>query len=108
LRFEASPGKQIARPHLTKKKKKKKPSQKSAGGVAQGVGPEFKPQYWRGKYTKGWGLGSSGRVAKETQGPEFNPSTASGQTNPKTLLSLTGMKCLTVVALHYLNNFKAL
>jgi hypothetical protein len=25
--------------------KKKKPSQKRAGGVAQGVGPEFKPQY---------------------------------------------------------------
>jgi hypothetical protein len=23
----------------------KKPSQKRAGGVAQGVGPEFKPQY---------------------------------------------------------------
>jgi hypothetical protein len=29
-------------------KKKKKPSQKRAGGVAQGIGPEFKPQY-RGK-----------------------------------------------------------
>jgi hypothetical protein len=26
-------------------KKKKKPSQKRAGEVAQGVGPEFKPQY---------------------------------------------------------------
>jgi hypothetical protein len=26
-------------------KKKKKPSQKRAGGVAQGGGPEFKPQY---------------------------------------------------------------
>jgi hypothetical protein len=24
---------------------KKNPSQKRAGGVAQGVGPEFKPQY---------------------------------------------------------------
>jgi hypothetical protein len=30
------------RPYL-KKKKKKKPSQKRHGGVAQGVGPEFKP-----------------------------------------------------------------
>jgi hypothetical protein len=29
------------RPYLEKKKK----SQKKAGGVAQGVGPEFKPQY---------------------------------------------------------------
>jgi hypothetical protein len=27
----------------------KDPSQKSAGGVAQGVGPEFKPQYCRKK-----------------------------------------------------------
>jgi hypothetical protein len=25
--------------------KKKNPSQKRTGGVAQGVGPEFKPQY---------------------------------------------------------------
>jgi hypothetical protein len=40
------------RPYL-----KKTPSQKRAGGVAQGVGPEFKPQYhkkkkvkWSGKY----------------------------------------------------------
>jgi hypothetical protein len=24
----------------------KYPSQKRAGGVAQGIGPEFKPQYW--------------------------------------------------------------
>jgi hypothetical protein len=32
------------RPYL-KKKKKKKPSQKRDDGVAQGVGPEFKPQY---------------------------------------------------------------
>jgi hypothetical protein len=30
---------------------KKKKSQKRAGGVAQGVGPDFKPQYW-GKKTK--------------------------------------------------------
>jgi hypothetical protein len=30
-------------------KKKKKPSQKRAGGVAQGVSPEFKPQYWKKK-----------------------------------------------------------
>jgi hypothetical protein len=27
------------------KKKKKKPSQKTAGGVAQGEGPEFKTKY---------------------------------------------------------------
>jgi hypothetical protein len=37
---QASPGTQFNRPYL----KKKKPSQKRAGGVAQGVGPEFKPQ----------------------------------------------------------------
>jgi hypothetical protein len=27
----------------------KNPSQKRAGGVTHGVGPEFKPQYWREK-----------------------------------------------------------
>jgi hypothetical protein len=35
--FEASPG---FKPYL--KKKKKKTSQKRTGGVAQGIGPEFK------------------------------------------------------------------
>jgi hypothetical protein len=35
----------FARPYL-----EKNPTQKSAGGMAQGVGPEFKPQY--GKQTK--------------------------------------------------------
>jgi hypothetical protein len=30
-------------------KKKKKPSQKRAGGVAQGLGPGFKPQYRKNK-----------------------------------------------------------
>jgi hypothetical protein len=38
LWFEGSLGKQFARPNLKKKKK----SQKRGGGVAQGVGPEFK------------------------------------------------------------------
>jgi hypothetical protein len=38
--FEASPGRQFTRPYL-----KKNPSQKRAGGMAQGVGPEFKSQY---------------------------------------------------------------
>jgi hypothetical protein len=28
---------------------RKNPSQKRAGGVAQGVGPEFKPQYYKRK-----------------------------------------------------------
>jgi hypothetical protein len=37
-RFEASPGKIFLRPYL-----KKNLSQKRAGGVHQGVGPEFKP-----------------------------------------------------------------
>jgi hypothetical protein len=30
----------------------KNPSQKRAGGVAQGVGPEFKPQYCKKKKKK--------------------------------------------------------
>jgi hypothetical protein len=37
------------RPYLSKKKKK---SQKWAGGLAQGVGPEFKPQYRKKKKKK--------------------------------------------------------
>jgi hypothetical protein len=40
LQFKASLGKQFVRPHL-----EKNPSQKRAGGVAQGIGPEFKLQY---------------------------------------------------------------
>jgi hypothetical protein len=35
------------RPYL-----EKNPSQKRAGGVAQGVGPEFKPQYCQEKQKK--------------------------------------------------------
>jgi hypothetical protein len=31
---------------------KKNPSQKRAGEVAQGIGPEFKPQYWQKKKKK--------------------------------------------------------
>jgi hypothetical protein len=31
----------------------KNPSQKKAGGVAQGVGPQFKPQYGRKEGRKG-------------------------------------------------------
>jgi hypothetical protein len=38
-----SQSRQIVCKTLSQKKKKK--SQKRAGGVAQGVGPEFKPQY---------------------------------------------------------------
>jgi hypothetical protein len=33
-------------------KKKKHPSLKRAGGMAQGVGPEFKPQYHKKKERK--------------------------------------------------------
>jgi hypothetical protein len=36
-------GKEFARPYL------KKPISKKTGGVAQGVGPEFKPQYQKKK-----------------------------------------------------------
>jgi hypothetical protein len=32
---------------ISKKKKKKKPFTKRAGGVVQGIDPEFKPQYGR-------------------------------------------------------------
>jgi hypothetical protein len=45
--FEASPGKYFVRLHL-----EKNPSQERAGEIAQGVGPEFKPQYYKKKKTK--------------------------------------------------------
>jgi hypothetical protein len=35
--------------HETLSQKKKKPSQKKTGGVAQGGGPKFKPQYCKKK-----------------------------------------------------------
>jgi hypothetical protein len=38
------------RPYL---RKKKNPSQEKAGGLAQGVGPEFKPQYHKKKKKEG-------------------------------------------------------
>jgi hypothetical protein len=44
LRLEASPGKEF---HDTIPRKS--PSQKRAGGVAQSIGPEFKPQYCKKK-----------------------------------------------------------
>jgi hypothetical protein len=48
LRFEASPSKYFMRPYL-----KKNPSQKRAGGVAQGEGLEFKPPYCQKKKKRG-------------------------------------------------------
>jgi hypothetical protein len=49
LQFKASPCRQFERPYLKKKNK----SQKSAGVVAQGDGPDFKPQYSKKKKKKG-------------------------------------------------------
>jgi hypothetical protein len=50
--------------------KKQNPSQKRAGGVAQGVGPEFKPQYQKKKEKKKStdGCETRGRKFKEKQG----------------------------------------
>jgi hypothetical protein len=48
MQFEASPGKIVCKT-LSRKKKK---SQKRDGGVAQGVDPEFKPQYCQKKKKK--------------------------------------------------------
>jgi hypothetical protein len=45
--FEASLVKQFVRPYLKKKK-----SQKRAGEVTQGIGPDFKPQYQKKKKKK--------------------------------------------------------
>jgi hypothetical protein len=45
LWFRASLGKEFKRLYL----KKKNPSQNRAGGVAQGVGLEFKPQHQKEK-----------------------------------------------------------
>jgi hypothetical protein len=44
LRFKTSPGKWFAGPYLEKIHHKKR-----ADGVAQGVGPEFKPQHCKKK-----------------------------------------------------------
>jgi hypothetical protein len=44
IALKASPDKSFVRPYL-----EKNPTQKRAGGVAQGVGPEFKLQYWKTK-----------------------------------------------------------
>jgi hypothetical protein len=41
----SKPAQQIVQETLSLKNS----SQKRAGGVAQGVGPEFKPQYWKKK-----------------------------------------------------------
>jgi hypothetical protein len=58
---KASPGKSFLRSYLKKIKKTKKRS----GGVAQGLGPEFRPQYHKKKSfplcvknVKGWHSGS--------------------------------------------------
>jgi hypothetical protein len=45
--LKPTPVNSSTRPYL-----EKNPSQKRAGGVAQGVGPEFKPQYWKKKTKK--------------------------------------------------------
>jgi hypothetical protein len=44
-----SSGDPILKNHSLKKKKAENPSQKRAGEVAQGIGPEFKPQYCKKK-----------------------------------------------------------
>jgi hypothetical protein len=44
---QSSPGKQFKRPYLEKTHHKNR-----AGGVAQGEGPEFKPQYHKKKKFK--------------------------------------------------------
>jgi hypothetical protein len=57
LRFKASLGNSSCKPHL------KNPSQKRAGGVAQGADPEFKSQYYQKK-----------RLRKESQMEDGIPS----------------------------------
>jgi hypothetical protein len=47
LQFEVSRGKQFESPYLEKTQHKKR-----VGGVVQGVGPEFKPQYHKKKKEK--------------------------------------------------------
>jgi hypothetical protein len=47
LRFKATLGIQFVRPYV-----EKNPITKRTGGMAQGVGPEFKCQYWKKKW--GW------------------------------------------------------
>jgi hypothetical protein len=49
-RDEEDHGSKPAQANCSKDPISKIPSQKRAGGVAQGVGPEFKPQYQEKKY----------------------------------------------------------
>jgi hypothetical protein len=44
IEVQSQPGQIVLRDLISKK-----PFTKRAGGVAQGVGPEFKPQYWKKK-----------------------------------------------------------
>jgi hypothetical protein len=46
IEIQSQPGQIV---HKTLHQKKKNPSHKGAGGVAQGVGPEFKPQHRKNK-----------------------------------------------------------
>jgi hypothetical protein len=46
IAVQSQPGQRV---HQTLSQKKKSPSQKRAGGVARGIGPEFKPQHHKNK-----------------------------------------------------------
>jgi hypothetical protein len=51
IKLQSQP-RQIVHKALSQKKKKKNHHKTGAGGVAQGVGPEFKPQFEKKKKTK--------------------------------------------------------
>jgi hypothetical protein len=48
-RDQQDPGSKTSQANSSRDPILKNPSQKRAGGVAQGVGPEFKPQYCKNK-----------------------------------------------------------
>jgi hypothetical protein len=66
--FEASPGKQLSRPYLKKTHHKKR-----AGGVAQGRGPEFNPQYQKNKKKIDCNCSSMAEGLLSKPGPGLDP-----------------------------------
>jgi hypothetical protein len=89
-RFKANPGKEFMKPYL-----KKNPSrtQKKAGGMAQGTGPEFKPQY-RKKKKKSWAQWYV-PVNPSSQAPKLHGRLRSEGSNSKPAWAKEFVRCQT-------------
>jgi hypothetical protein len=70
----------------------KNPSQKRASGVAQGVGPEFKPQYWEKKIAGRWWLTPIVLATQEKEIRNIQVRSQPGQIDRETLSRKTQHK----------------